>query len=119
MICLWESIQRSGKEPLKRKIGDLEIYGEDERLLYIQGDFRDFLRKVIKDKEFIKKDYGIDVVEYGDVFHFAAIVGGRAKIDGDPMMVALDLSIDAEFFTGFAEKNRKEYCTRAQALPIL
>ena len=29
---------------------------------------------------------------------FAAIVGGRAKIDGDPMMVALDLSIDAEFF---------------------
>ncbi|MCU0370563.1 MAG: NAD-dependent epimerase/dehydratase family protein, partial [Bacteroidales bacterium] len=35
---------------------------------------------------------------FSDVFHFAAIVGGRLKIDGDPMAVALDLSIDAEFF---------------------
>lgn len=31
-----------------------------------------------------------------DIFHFAAIVGGRSKIDGDPMLVAQDLSIDAE-----------------------
>jgi hypothetical protein len=39
-----------------------------------------------------------DFVAFHDVYHFAAIVGGRAKIEGDPMMVALDLSIDAEFF---------------------
>ncbi len=35
---------------------------------------------------------------FGDVFHLAAVVGGRMKIDGDPLSVATDLSIDAEFF---------------------
>ncbi len=84
--------------PLNRTVNDIQIYGEDERLIYIQGDFRDFLRKVIANPSFLKTDYQLDIEEYTDVFHFAAIVGGRAKIDGDPMMVALDLSIDAEFF---------------------
>ena len=51
-----------------------------------------------RDPEYIKKTYGLDFVDFGDIYHYAAIVGGRAKIDGDPMMVALDLSIDAEFF---------------------
>lgn len=32
------------------------------------------------------------------VIHLAAIVGGRAKIEGEPLSVATDLSIDAEFF---------------------
>ncbi len=106
--------------PLSRKVGDLEIYGEDERLLYIQGDFRDFLRKVIADAEFMKKDYGVDVVEYADVFHFAAIVGGRAKIDGDPMMVALDLSIDAEFFYWICrhKPERVLYPSSSAAYPV-
>lgn len=32
------------------------------------------------------------------IIHCAAIVGGRLKIDGDPLAVATDLSIDSEFF---------------------
>lgn len=32
------------------------------------------------------------------VFHCAAVVGGRLKIDGDPIAVATDLAIDADFF---------------------
>jgi UDP-glucose 4-epimerase len=32
------------------------------------------------------------------VIHLAAIVGGRATIEGEPLSVATDLSIDAEFF---------------------
>ena len=32
------------------------------------------------------------------ILHCAAIVGGRTKIEGDPLAVATDLSIDAEFF---------------------
>ena len=35
---------------------------------------------------------------YDVVIHLAAIVGGRAKIDGEPLTVATDLSIDAAFF---------------------
>lgn len=78
--------------------GDMEVFGEDKRLFFIKDDFRNFLRKVVDDEEFVQKTYNIDFDRFSDVFHFAAIVGGRLVIDGDPMMVALDLSIDAEFF---------------------
>lgn len=76
---------------------DMEIIGKDERLLFFQQDFRVFIRNLMADPEYLKKTYDVPAVEFTDVFHFAAIVGGRAKIDGDPMMVAQDLSIDAEF----------------------
>ncbi|MGD1844838.1 MAG: NAD-dependent epimerase/dehydratase family protein [Salibacteraceae bacterium] len=81
-----------------RKLDNLEIFGEDERMVFLKGDFRDVVRELIADDQFLKTKYGFDFTKFSDVFHFAAIVGGRAKIDGDPMMVALDLSIDAEFF---------------------
>lgn len=108
------------KEPLKRKIKDLEIYGEDERLLYIGGDFRDFLRNIIADPNYLVNEYNIDIAEFADVFHFAAIVGGRAKIDGDPMMVALDLSIDAEFFYWICRQKpeRVLYPSSSAAYPV-
>lgn len=77
---------------------NIHIYGDEKRLIYWEGDFRNFLRLISEDEQFMERDYGIKLPRYKDVFHFAAIVGGRAKIDGDPMMVALDLSIDAEFF---------------------
>lgn len=77
---------------------DLKIFGADERIIFWKGDFRRFLIKAIDDHDFINKEYGLELPKFSDIFHFAAIVGGRAKIDGDPMMVALDLSIDAEFF---------------------
>lgn len=35
---------------------------------------------------------------YDLVIHLAAVVGGRLKIEGDPLAVATDLSIDADFF---------------------
>ena len=54
---------------------------------------------MVEKDDFFATEYNLPGAEkIADVFHFAAIVGGRAKIDGDPMMVALDLSIDAEFF---------------------
>jgi UDP-glucose 4-epimerase len=77
---------------------DLELIGIDERLLFWKGDFRNFLFYLRENPRFLQEKYNLDFERFGDVYHFAAIVGGRAKIDGDPMMVALDLSIDAEFF---------------------
>jgi len=35
---------------------------------------------------------------FDKVFHLAAVVGGRLKIEHDPIAVAADLAIDAEFF---------------------
>ena len=87
-----------GSKAAKRSIGSLSFWGENERLLFWEGDFRYFLRNMLENDHWLKEDYQLDFSAFSDVFHFAAIVGGRAKIDGDPMMVALDLSIDAEFF---------------------
>jgi GDP-L-fucose synthase len=44
---------------------------------------------------------------YDLVIHCAAIVGGRLKIDGDPLAVATDLSIDAEMFNWIVRTDRK------------
>lgn len=78
--------------------GKLEIIGEDKRLYFWKGDFRDLLFYMRQNPRYIQETYGLDFDKFSDVFHFAAIVGGRLKIDGDPLMVALDLSIDSEFF---------------------
>lgn len=76
--------------------GDMEII--NGRLFYFQQDFRQWLNALMHNPTWLQDTYGLQFEKFQDVFHFAAIVGGRAKIDGDPMMVALDLAIDAEFF---------------------
>lgn len=81
-----------------KKYKDLEIFGADERLLFWKGDFRDFLFNLRQNPNHIQETYDLQFDNFHDVYHFAAIVGGRMKIDGDPMMVGLDLSIDSEFF---------------------
>lgn len=66
---------------------------EEGRVSFYKQDLRDFLKQ-IKDPSHV-----ISGVRFEKVFHYAAIVGGRSMIDGDPMKVALNLSIDAEFFS--------------------
>lgn len=95
------------------------FFGADQRLLFIQDDIRQVLREMENLPQFFKQK-GWNVDRFGDVFHFAAIVGGRAKIDGDPMMVALDLAIDAEFFYWICrtKPNRVLYPSSSAAYPI-
>jgi nucleoside-diphosphate-sugar epimerase len=54
------------------------------------------------------------------VIHLAAIVGGRLKIEGDPLSVATDLSIDAEMFNWALRTNQKRivYFSSSAAYPI-
>lgn len=90
-----------------------------ERILYFRQDCRKFFQRWYENPEWLKF-YGLDIVSFDDVFHFAAIVGGRSKIEGDPMMVALDLAIDAEFFywiTRF-KPNRALFPSSSAAYPI-
>lgn len=98
----------------------LEFFGEDERMIFLKQDARYFIHEMLDDQEYIKKTYKLDVTSFEDVFHFAAIVGGRAKIDGDPMMVALDLSIDAEFFLWVCRQKptRVLYPSSSAAYPV-
>lgn len=91
-----------------------------ERILYFKQDCRAFFQRWYQDADWMKKATGIDGAAFHDVFHFAAIVGGRSKIEGDPMMVALDLAIDAEFFywiTRFKPK-RVLFPSSSAAYPI-
>lgn len=56
------------------------------------------------------------------VFALASIVGGRAKIDGDPLAVGVDLALDALFFQWLARNKQKIgrvlYASSSAAYPI-
>jgi len=99
---------------------DLEIIGSEKRMYFWKGDFRDILFYMRENPKYLQEKYGLDFEKFSDVFHFAAIVGGRAKIEGDPMMVALDLSIDAEFFYWICnhKPDRVLYPSSSAAYPI-
>ncbi len=59
--------------------------------------------------------------QFNRVYHYASIVGGRVKIDGDPLSVGLDLSIDAAFFLWCVKVNlpdRVMYASSSAAYPI-
>ena len=106
----------------EKKIQDdnLCTYCSDGRLIFIENDFRQVLFNLNSDSEFLKKEYNLDFKKFNDVFHFAAIVGGRAMIDGDPIMVALDLSIDSEFFYWISrhKPDRVLYPSSSAAYPV-
>ncbi len=103
-----------------REYKDILFMGKDERVLFFETDFRIFLQHLILDPEFLFNNYGLIFDKFSDVFHFAAIVGGRAKIDGDPMSVALDLAIDAEFFHWVCQHKpgRVLYPSSSAAYPV-
>ena len=103
-----------------RMTGDLEVIGQEERLYFWKGDFRELLFHLRQNPDHIQESYGIEFEKFSDVYHFAAIVGGRLKIEGDPMAVALDLSIDAEFFYWICQHRpeRVLYPSSSAAYPI-
>lgn len=102
------------------QVANAEIYGEDSRLIFIHEDFRETLYKLRVNPRHFQETYQLDYSRLNDVFHFAAIVGGRAMIDGDPMQVALDLAIDAEFFNWVtrSKPSRILYPSSSAAYPI-
>lgn len=72
----------------------------------ISRDARDFFRK--------------DDIQWDLVIHLAAVVGGRATIEGAPLSVAVDLSIDAEMWQWAIRTKQKRvvYFSSSAAYPI-
>lgn len=73
-----------GRHYVKRFLAE----GHQMTLIDIEGggiDARDFFRT--------------DDTHYDQVVHLAAVVGGRRLIEGSPLSLAVDLSIDAEMFS--------------------
>jgi nucleoside-diphosphate-sugar epimerase len=53
---------------------------------------------IIDFRHFINPRYNWAAENFDLIIHCAAVVGGRLKIDGDPLAVATDLAIDSDFF---------------------
>lgn len=64
--------------------------------------------------------FAVDDTRFDLVVHCAAIVGGRATIDGQPLRVATDLAIDSDFFQYVARSRpgRAVYFSSSAAYPI-
>ena len=86
-----------------KALADSDITGID---IKDGNDCRDFFR--------YRKD------KFDLVIHLAAIVGGRATIENEPLSVATDLSIDAEFFNWVHRTKPKHvvYFSSSAAYPI-
>lgn len=58
---------------------------------------------------------------FSRVYHLASIVGGRLKIEGDPLAVGIDLAIDSVFFLWASRINRPQrilYASSSAAYPV-
>ena len=67
-----------------------------------------------------RKFFAEDSTHFNLVIHLAAIVGGRATIEGAPLAVAVDLAIDAELFQWAlrTKPDRIVYYSSSAAYPI-
>ena len=91
-----------------------------ERMIFIYEDIRRYFRKEEYYNKEISKFFTSWDGRYNDVYHFAAVVGGRSMIEENPLYVAVDLSIDAEFFH-WASSHRPDrilYPSSSAAYPI-
>lgn len=97
-------------------IKDVFHYKGEQNIILIKDDIINIFRgsNEFWNKYFNKKSF------FDYCFHFAAVVGGRAKIDGDPLAVARDLSIDAEYFKWAVQNKPKKnlYASSSAAYPV-
>lgn len=101
----WKLEERNGKECFS---------ANGATIVFIKSDVIPYLHEHVAGTS-------AELPDFGDVFHLASIVGGRALIDGDPLLVATDLGIDAAFFlwvSRFPQKvERVMYASSSAAYP--
>ena len=96
--------------------GKLVYQKTGQEVVFIERDALDFFLDQIKNRS---KE---SLPNFSDVFHLASVVGGRAIIEGDPMLVASDLAIDSLFFL-WASKNKNRlarilYASSSAVYPV-
>ena len=99
--------------------GIIKIYKiSDSEIRFINCDV---LSIFLSELGCIPKVFDFNLPKFTRIYHYASIVGGRVKIDGDPLSVGLDLSIDAAFFLWCVKVNIPErvmYASSSAAYPI-
>ena len=89
------------------------VFDGPQQVVFIHADARDFFSG--------STDLGtLREPEFDELFHLAAVVGGRAVIDGNPMAVAIDLALDALCFNWAVQRKpgRILYASSSAAYPI-
>lgn len=102
-----------------KKISNKKNYTEyvtsGSRIICITVDLVDVLSDEVSKRSILP--------EFNSIYHFASIVGGRKTIDGDPLLVGKDLSIDSVFFHWLTQKNRNAkrvlYASSSAAYPVV
>lgn len=97
----------------RREIAPDIIEYDRGKVIFVRGDARDFFAG--------KLNLGaLTEPAFGDAFHLAAIIGGRAVIDGNPIAVAIDLALDALCFNWAVHKRpeRLLYASSSAAYPV-
>ncbi len=81
---------------------------------FVHDDARRFFADSLRDTRLLEWR------NLGAVIHLASVVGGRSLIDGDPLLVATDLAIDAEMFhwARTVKPDRILYASSSAAYPI-
>jgi len=97
----------------RRELARDVIEYDGGRVIFVRGDARDFFSG--------RTELGpLKEPQFGDAFHLAAIIGGRAVIDGNPLAVAIDLALDALCFNWAVNKqpDRLLYASSSAAYPV-
>lgn len=97
----------------RREVAQDIIEYDGGQVIFVRADARDFFAGRIALGP-------LKEPEFGDVFHLAAIVGGRLVIDGNPMAVAIDLALDALCFNWAVRRHpeRLLYASSSAAYPV-
>jgi UDP-glucose 4-epimerase len=104
-----------GDASLKRSSGRVYCYQAGPALIHFaHADVRQFF------SEHLKNQIAPYPGQFSAAIHLASIVGGRSVIDGDPLLVATDLSIDSEMFqwARTARPDRLLYASSSAAYPV-
>ena len=99
----WLDVEQVGNKE------DLAIFGPEERLLFLQDDFRNWLSAMTANPDYLQEKYGLPITRISDVFHFAAIQNTPQK-DNNSINVGLNLAIDAEFFAWVSQHQPERVC---------
>ncbi|KAA3605795.1 MAG: NAD-dependent epimerase/dehydratase family protein [Planctomycetota bacterium] len=100
--------QQAGQHP------SITVFQGPQKLIFLKGDLLRLMAGGLDSD-------GIQLPKFGDVFHFAAVVGGRATIEGNPMAVAIDLAMDSCMFNWAVRDGNVErmlYPSSSAAYPI-
>lgn len=83
------------------KVGDnqdIAIFGEDERLLFLQDNFSDWLAAMTENPQYLQEKYGLAITKFKDVFHFATLLEATSILANNPVTIIENIALDEAFF---------------------